>query len=644
MPPAQPSLLFVDDDVSAIKVMGRLLAQYGDQRFATSAAEALRQARASVPDLILVDADMPGMSGFDLCRELKRDHALAAVPVIVATAHAGPEFEVRAFECGAADFVCKPLVPEQLRARVRAQLRGAGVTAEAPGPANTRERPLMLLADDDWVSLRALESVLAPLGELHFATDGEQALRLMHELEPDLVVLDAGMPAMSGYEVCAAIKQDPHTRHVPVIFVTRFDDPPAEARALDLGAADFIGKPFNAAVVRARVRNIVELKRRNDEALAAAREHWRMVGDARVAEIVRGVGDGIVTVNARGRIVLANPAACRMLGQLDSQLVGQPFASVFGIEPLPPLEPADAEPVERELVIAGRLRVELRFSVVGAGEETLTTVVMRDLSQREMLRAEADRRLRAEERSRTLTTMVAYLAHEVGNPVHGILGLTRLLAQPPGPGSARLDPARLVALLQTCAEQLHGVTQDFIDIGRLESGRFRIEPAATDVGACIEAAVATMSALAVERGVSLRARAPDPPLQARADRARLVQVLVNLVSNALKYNQRGGQVSLRALRDGDRVYVEVADDGLGMSAAQIERLFEPFNRLGRGDSPVHGQGLGLALCRQLVVAMGGTIDVSSQSGQGTFVRVGLAADAAPGPAAAPAPERSGRPA
>jgi two-component system cell cycle response regulator len=119
----QPHLLLVDDDIAAIQIMGRILAQYPEQHFATSGDEALEQARARRPDIILLDADMPGMSGFDLCRLFKHDPVLMDVPVIFTTAHPSVAFQVSAFDCGAADFVAKPVAPDHLRSRVRVHLR-----------------------------------------------------------------------------------------------------------------------------------------------------------------------------------------------------------------------------------------------------------------------------------------------------------------------------------------------------------------------------------------------------------------------------------------------------------------------------------------------------------------------------------------
>lgn len=117
------TVLLVDDDPGAIQLMAHILRGLAELRFASSGEEALRLARESAPDLILLDAEMDGLSGFQVCEALKADAALDTIPVIFVTSHCQPEFEVAGFEIGAADFVAKPVNPALLLARVRAQLR-----------------------------------------------------------------------------------------------------------------------------------------------------------------------------------------------------------------------------------------------------------------------------------------------------------------------------------------------------------------------------------------------------------------------------------------------------------------------------------------------------------------------------------------
>ena len=117
------NILLVDDDPGAIRVLSRILARIGSLRFATNGEDALRLARETVPDLILLDAEMPGMSGFQVLEALKADAALANVPVIFVTSHNDTAFEVTGFRMGAADFIVKPVSPPIVLARVAAQLR-----------------------------------------------------------------------------------------------------------------------------------------------------------------------------------------------------------------------------------------------------------------------------------------------------------------------------------------------------------------------------------------------------------------------------------------------------------------------------------------------------------------------------------------
>ncbi|MGO8864866.1 MAG: diguanylate cyclase domain-containing protein [Alphaproteobacteria bacterium] len=125
--------------------------------------------------------------------------------------------------------------------------------------------PSILIVDDDLGSIHMLDAMLADLGRILFATNGPEALELVRATPPDLVLLDAEMPGMSGFDVCAAMQGDPILSEVPIIFVTGFSEREYETRALDAGAVDFILKPFNSPVVRRRVKTQIALKQKSDE-------------------------------------------------------------------------------------------------------------------------------------------------------------------------------------------------------------------------------------------------------------------------------------------------------------------------------------------------------------------------------------------
>jgi PAS domain S-box-containing protein len=633
MLPREVRLLLVDDDPSAIQVMSRMLAQFRDQRFATSGEVALRLARESTPDLILMDIEMPGMTGLDVFEELKADPTLARVPVIFATSHDSTALQVVALRKGAADFVSKPLVATQLAARVHAHLRakllvedqkGAAAAAanDADAPSSSLA-PRILIVDDDTASIHILRHTLAAMGDLHFAKSGEEALSLAARIAPDLILLDAHMPGIDGFDVCRSLKAEPKYRHVPVAFVTRFSDPRYEMRALDLGAADFIAKPYTAAILQARVRNLLDLKRRTDAELAAVREHWRRVGDARVADIVAAASDAIVTCDAEGKVVLINASACRMFGVQHEQAIESKVSLLLGLDL--PLESQEQDKPLRTTLTRGDgeiFPVAMTVSSIGEGPDCLTTVMLRDIGDQERLEAESRSRIEAETAGRTKTLMMSYIAHEMGNPLNGLLGFADLMV---GDAGAPLPPAQARRLqhIVTSGRHLQGLMRDVMDIGRFETGNMKMDLRVVDANRCVQEAVSAVSAQAEQAGVTLSGAPPSLSAGVLADGDRLHQCLVNLLTNAVKYNRPGGWARIELVTDAQHVGFVVRDNGLGLKPTQLERLFEPFNRLGREQEPMPGAGLGLVITRQLVQAMNGQLRVESEPGQGSSFSIEL---------------------
>lgn len=142
-------------------------------------------------------------------------------------------------------------------------MRPPVVDAQNPDPAEPLQR--LLVVDDDPSMVRLLSRLLVGMARIHFATSGEDALLQIRQNPPDLVLLDAEMPGLGGYETCRQLKADPALAHVPVIFVTAHTDTASETHALTIGAVDFIPKPLNPPVVQARVRTHLALKRQSDE-------------------------------------------------------------------------------------------------------------------------------------------------------------------------------------------------------------------------------------------------------------------------------------------------------------------------------------------------------------------------------------------
>ena len=245
--------------------------------------------------------------------------------------------------------------------------------------------------------------------------------------------------------------------------------------------------------------------------------------------------------------------------------------------------------------------------------------------------------------TRAKNSFLSSTSHELRTPLNSILGFAQLLqmselSAEDGDGVERILGAgrRLLALIN-----------ELIDFARIESGDLSLSLEPVLVRPLIEESGQLMTPIAAERSIRIIQDCAQPALAVHADRQRLSQVLVNLISNAIKYNHRGGSVTI-SCREGDtgQAIVVVSDTGPGLAPENIERIFVPFERLGAEQSAVEGTGIGLPLARSLTEAMHGELTASSIVGQGSAFTVSLprAPDLVrvPAPSLTPAPRAPGR--
>jgi signal transduction histidine kinase/ActR/RegA family two-component response regulator len=211
-------------------------------------------------------------------------------------------------------------------------------------------------------------------------------------------------------------------------------------------------------------------------------------------------------------------------------------------------------------------------------------------------------------------------SHELRTPLNSILGFAQLLEI----SALGVDDHDSVERILRAGRHLLALINDLIDFARIESGdlSLSLEPVALEP--LVEEIQQLMAPLAAERSITISSRCDSPTLSAHTDRQRLAQVLVNLVSNAIKYNRRGGTIAIRcrSARAG-LIDIAVVDTGRGLTPDELVRVFVPFERLTAERSGIEGAGIGLPLAKTLAEAMGGTLRASSELGQGTTFTVGL---------------------
>jgi PAS domain S-box-containing protein len=361
--------------------------------------------------------------------------------------------------------------------------------------------------------------------------------------------------------------------------------------------------------------------------------------EQQLAGIIDTAMDAIITVDASHRIVVFNRAAAEMFKVEAEQAIGGTLERLipldararhgslvdgFAQEPLAQRRHGGTAMRFRGLRSTGEeFPIEAMLIKLGSGDELLMTAVLRDVSAFEKAEAARQAEARAEMASRAKTEFISHMSHELRTPLNAVLGFSQLLQ---GTARERLTHKELQQLdmVFLAGAQLRSLIEEALDLSRIEAGRVELRMEAVDLCALVHELMLLLEPLAQEQGVRLVSRPEGGcSLHVHADSKRLRQVLLNILSNAIKYNRRGGTVTAALREAGDQVELEVSDTGMGMTPRQLESLFEPFNRLGRELSGIEGTGIGMALTRKLVELLGGSLSVSSEEEVGTTVRLVL---------------------
>ncbi len=234
--------------------------------------------------------------------------------------------------------------------------------------------------------------------------------------------------------------------------------------------------------------------------------------------------------------------------------------------------------------------------------------------------------------SQAKSELLARMSHELRTPMNAVLGFTQLLLADDA-ASVATRRARLEHI-RSAGEHLLTLIDNVLELSRMNGPARDVVLQPVRMSAVVEQSLPLVEGLARQHGVAVVA--PPSPLHVRADPTRLKQVLVNLLTNAIKYNRPGGSVRLDVAPDAGHVRIRVSDDGIGMSSEQQAHAFEPFNRAGAERDGIEGTGIGLTIVKALVEGMGGRIEVRSAPGVGSVFEVCLDAAAESGPLALPA--------
>ena len=345
--------------------------------------------------------------------------------------------------------------------------------------------------------------------------------------------------------------------------------------------------------------------------------------------------DVVILHGRNGSVLSVSRAAEPMTGGQASELLGNGLFDRVHVADRPAYlgALADAASLNEERSLELRIRrepgqflwVEMRClpRESSAGEREVVAV-LRDISERKLQdRAIEIARSETERAGAAKIQFIATMSHELRTPLNAIIGFSDMLSNE----SLELDPRRKLEyakLINDSGRHLLSVVNGILDVSKMENGNFEITPEPFTAGPAIESCVGLLALKAQEAGVELAMRiAPDLP-EIAADRRAFNQILINLISNAIKFTPRGGRVTVSALCDGPKLALAVADTGVGIVESDLPRLGEAFFQ-GRTscDRRHDGTGLGLSIVKGLVRLHGGAVEIKSRLGEGTRVTVRL---------------------
>lgn len=275
----EKTILVIEDNAYNMK-LARSLIKIGGYSIleAGSAEEGLELAKKNEPDLILMDIQLPGMDGLTATSEIKKNEALKDIPVLALTAYAMKGDEQRVLDVGCSGYITKPIDTKKFLRKLKEYLPGESPGLKMGGslpnknsePTNVDERAFykkkILIVDDEPLNVKLLKAKLTCDKFLTMeAYSGHECLELVEKELPDIILLDLMMPGIDGFDVTKILKNDDRTKSIPVIHITALDSSKDKAKALKVGADEFLNKPINTKELLTRIRTLLRIKKYQEQ-------------------------------------------------------------------------------------------------------------------------------------------------------------------------------------------------------------------------------------------------------------------------------------------------------------------------------------------------------------------------------------------
>jgi two-component system phosphate regulon sensor histidine kinase PhoR len=756
-------ILIVDDHPNTATLLARAVAQIGERvevSSATSGQKALEIIQSQPADILITDMIMPEMNGLELIERLANHPGGRPSHTVLITAYEVPGLKVTARRAKVNEVISKPIRPERIRQTVEKILAEWDQTQHPVKQEAAAKPASILIADDLPDNITLLSRYLEREGyEYISASDGVEALEKARAYIPDLLLLDVNMPRKDGFAVLEEVRADPTLQHIPVIILTAARLDPIDVQSgFNLGADDYVTKPFDRRELMARIRTKLrvkqaedELRRRNRELsllpeigkelsarldleelatillkrtvetlgallgyLVITRENgpfqqsYHIPGTSVIEEIPLPQNlFNIVSDAHKGFIVKDTRADARWLGMPSEQIRSAVVAPLFGRHGLLGMlilahEQEDYFPFEHMLLLqaivgqaaiavenanlyAGIAREQKRLTALiksaadailmfdasdclrminpagerlftdyetriglplalGSGYDPLLALLEKAYNTNSPQTGEIiwpDRRVFAslvtpiedggnvvtlhdvthfKELERVKNEFIATASHDLKNPIATISGFSALMAQA-GPLSDMQK--EFISRIQFASQTMNELVQNLLQLVQLDlSDGLPTKREAVELNDLIAKVADEYTPQAEAKSQSLTFEKAATRFIVQGDAQKLTQAFRNLVGNAIKYTPANGTVNLSIAADQYNVRVHVKDTGYGIPADDLPEIFNRFRRVRTEETKdIEGNGLGLAIVKSIVEQHGGQVSVESAVGIGSCFTV-----------------------
>ncbi len=480
------------------------------------------------------------------------------------------------------------------------------------------EKDLILVVDDEYSNRLLLEELLSDY-EIVSAENGEEMWKILSKRLPSLILMDIMIPDEDGFVLVDKIKQNEKFKNIPIIFVSARETAKDIEKGFDIGAADYIRKPYTAPELESRIKNILNASYKNKEI------ENKVFTDE---QIIDNISDSVFVLDKNFNIAFLNPAAVELTEFEKEEIIGKSISTIFEDKNLNNIFTSSSSKIHVDSVLISknydRIPVNISISrIPGVSEEEEAWVcVCRDISKQKLTEEKLiEAKNKAEEATKLKSIFLANMSHEIRTPMNSIIGFSELLEDPSISYEERME---FIDIIKKNSDKLLHFIENLLDVSVIEAGQIKISKSYCYVNQIFDELFSSFNIIKskLEKNhieFRLKKDIQDANFYFVTDLYRFQQILMNLLNNAFKFTNEGFvELGYNIIDEGATIKFYIKDSGVGIPSDKVDSIFETFAQVKyNGIDNFSGVGLGLAIARQLSEILGGKMSVETEVCKGT---------------------------